>query len=158
MTGHSLVDTSLRNWNEQNKRLVDLVNSLSSAQLASEIAPKKNTGNYLVGHLAAINYNMIVLLGLGENPHPGLDTVFLLNADKAVAHSYTMDGLKERLFDSIRLLEEKTSTLSEADWFDRHMNVTPEEFKTQPHRNRIHVLISRTLHLAYHLGQLSLLK
>lgn len=92
------------------------------------------------------------------NPLPELDNVFLNNPDKAVEHQYTVKELKELLMQSIDMLNEKFKILSELDWLDRHFNVSVEEFKNQPHRNKINVLINRTLHLSYHLGQLSLLK
>ncbi|WP_298117527.1 DinB family protein [Flavobacterium sp.] len=158
MSQNFLITTSLRNWEEQNKRLLNLVDYLSDEQLKSEIAPTKNTGIYLLGHLAAINYGMIVLFGLAENPQPQLDTIFLFNADKAITHNYKVSNLREVLTQSIKDLGEKLKLLTDLDWLDRHNNISVEEFKTQPHRNKINVLVNRTLHLSYHLGQLSLLK
>jgi hypothetical protein len=38
------------------------------------------------------------------------------------------------------------------------MTVSPEDFAKEPHRNRLNVLISRTNHMANHIGQLLLLK
>ncbi|WP_298145749.1 hypothetical protein [Flavobacterium sp.] len=158
MIQNLLITTSIRNWDEQNKRLLSLVNVLNEDQLEKHIAPGRNSGMYLLGHLTAINYNMISLFGLGENPQAELDTIFLINPDKTIPHNYRTDGLKELLIDSIQLLEEKVKVLTEADWLDRHSNVSAADFKLQPHRNKINVLINRTLHLAYHYGQFSLLK
>jgi DinB superfamily len=158
MIENSLINTSIRNWNEQNKRLLSLLNTLNEDQLENQIAPGKNSGKYLLGHLAAINYNMMPLFGLGGNPLPELDDIFIKAPDKKVEHSYTVNALKEIVLQSIQKLNENIAGISEADWLDRHSNVSPEEFIHQPHRNKINVLISRTLHLAYHLGQLSLLK
>jgi len=75
MSQNLLISTSIRNWDEQNKRLLSLVNALNEVQLENQIALGRNSGMYLLGHLAAINYNMIVLFGLGENPHPELETI-----------------------------------------------------------------------------------
>lgn len=158
MIENSLINTSLRNWKEQNKRLLTILESLTDEQFEREISFGKNTGKYLLGHLAAINHNIIVLFGLGKNPQPDLNTIFLLNPDKAIAHNYTVTNVKEILGASIQSLDEKLKVLTEADWLDRHTNISVEEFQMQPHRNKINVLINRTLHLAYHLGQLSLLK
>jgi hypothetical protein len=44
------------------------------------------------------------------------------------------------------------------DWFQRHTAVSAEDFEKERHRNRLNVLLGRTSHLAYHLGQLILLK
>lgn len=43
-------------------------------------------------------------------------------------------------------------------WFDRHTAVSAEDFVKEPHRNKLNVVISRTNHLANHIGQLLLLK
>ena len=158
MVENSLITTSIRNWNEQNMRLRTLVEKLTAEQLQNEIAPGRNTGVYLVGHFVAINYNIVTLFGLGQNPKPELDDIFLFKPDKAVQHGYTAEVLKAMLYESIETLQEKFSALTEADLLDRHTQVSAEDFLTQPHRNKINVLISRTLHLAYHLGQLALLK
>jgi len=158
MIENNLISTSLQKWNEHNKRLLSLVEKLSEEQLEEEIALGKNTGKYLLGHLAAINNHIIVLFGLAKNPQPELDDIFLFTPDKTVAHNYTVAMLKQILLESIQGLDEKIKGLTEAEWLDRHMNVSDEDFKTQTHRNKINVLINRTLHLAYHLGQLSLLK
>lgn len=48
--------------------------------------------------------------------------------------------------------------LSPADWFAKHTAVSDEDFAKEPHRNRLNVLLSRTIHQSNHLGQLSLLK
>ena len=48
MLENSLINTSLRNWNEQNKRLQSIIDNLSVAQLEREIASGKNTGKYLI--------------------------------------------------------------------------------------------------------------
>jgi uncharacterized damage-inducible protein DinB len=155
---NNLIKTSMRNWTEQNKRLLSLVESLTEEQLENEIASGKNTGKYLVGHLAAINYNLLPLFGLGENPQPELNTIFVMKPDKAVVHKYSVGDLRDTLVASVKIFDEKSKKLTEVDWLGRHFNISEEEFSNQPHRNKINVLINRTLHLAYHMGQLALLK
>lgn len=70
MIENSLIIISLKNWKEQNKHLQSLIDNLSEFQLEKEIASGKNTGKYLLGHLTAINYNLLVIFGLGEIPNP----------------------------------------------------------------------------------------
>jgi len=40
-----------------------------------------------------------------------------------------------------------------SDWRQRHTAVSEEDFAKDPSRNRFAVLLSRTNHLSYHLGQ-----
>jgi len=37
------------------------------------------------------------------------------------------------------------------------MAVSDEDFSKEPHRNKLNVIINRTNHMSYHLGQLILL-
>jgi hypothetical protein len=49
-------------------------------------------------------------------------------------------------------------TLPAEDWFTRHANISEEDFVKEPHRNRLNVLLDRTIHLSNHRGQLLLLQ
>ncbi len=40
-----------------------------------------------------------------------------------------------------------------AEWLQRHAAVSGEDFAKDPLRNRFSILLSRTNHLSYHLGQ-----
>ena len=60
-------------WDTQNSTFNQLLDSLTDAQLSKEIAPGKNTGIYLLGHLTAISDAMLPLLGFGENYTPQLE-------------------------------------------------------------------------------------
>ena len=55
-------------------------------------------------------------------------------------------------------LKEFIQAGSTEQWLERHMSVSPEDFDKEPHRNKLNIIISRTNHIAYHLGQLVLLK
>jgi hypothetical protein len=55
-------------------------------------------------------------------------------------------------------LGERLASLSEEQWFQRHNSVSEEDFQKEPHRNKLNVLLGRSTHIAYHLGQLVLLK
>jgi hypothetical protein len=48
--------------------------------------------------------------------------------------------------------------MSSSDWLQKHTAVSEEDFVWEPHRNRFAVLLARTAHLAYHLGQAVLAK
>ena len=50
------------------------------------------------------------------------------------------------------------SRMTAEDWFSRHTSMTDEDLKKQPSRNKLSVLLNRTNHTAYHLGQLMLAK
>jgi hypothetical protein len=47
--------------------------------------------------------------------------------------------------------------LSPAQWLQRHTSVSEEDFAKDPSRNRFAILLSRTGHIAFHLGQTALI-
>jgi hypothetical protein len=53
-------------------------------------------------------------------------------------------------------LFEGFASISAADWLKKHAAVSEEDFLKEPLRNRLAILLSRTNHLAYHLGQTAL--
>jgi len=53
-------------------------------------------------------------------------------------------------------LSEKLGRLTPQEWLRRHMAMSDEDYAKDPTRNRLSVLLSRTNHLSYHLGQIIL--
>ena len=68
---------TLTAWDAQNNYLSKLLGALSDEQLSREIAPGKNTGTYLLGHLVAVSDAMLPLLGFGDRLFPALENVFI---------------------------------------------------------------------------------
>ncbi|MES2512928.1 MAG: DinB family protein, partial [Bacteroidota bacterium] len=48
--------------------------------------------------------------------------------------------------------------LTPEEWLQKHSAVSAEDFVKEPHRNRLNVLIGRTNHMQYHMGQVALIK
>ena len=145
-------------WNAQIKKTDDLFNQLSDEQLEKEVSPGRNRGVYLLGHLAAIHDKMFVLLNLGEEIYPAMYQIFVASPDKSGAKFPPISEVKLYWKKVNSSLAEKISKLSTDEWFQRHTSVSEEDFKKEPHRNKLNIIISRTNHLAFHLGQLILLK
>lgn len=148
------VKMALDGWNGQNKRLTDLVNKLSDEQLLAETAPGRNTGIYLLGHLVAVNDALLPLFGFGQRLYPELEDVFLRNPDKSDLPKPSVAELRNALVKVNADLDAHISKLTPAQWFEKHTAVSTEDFAKEPHRNRLNVLLSRTTHLSYHLGQM----
>ncbi len=133
-----------------------LFTRLSEEQLLQEIAPGKNRLIYLWGHLTAVNDALIPLLGFGERLHPELDAMFVSNPDRFLTQTLSGKELRQ-IWDEINeSLWTAFSTLSASEWLQKHASVSEEDFAREPHRNRFAVLLSRTEHIAYHLGQAAL--
>lgn len=153
-----LVKMTIAAWDTQNNYFTKLIDTIGEEQLQKEIAPGKNTGVYLLGHLVAVSDAMLPLLGWGDKLFPELEEVFIKHPDKATAVKPPVAELKEKLHAVNTKQSAHFHTATIDQWLDRHMAVAPEDFANEPHRNRLNVLISRTNHLANHIGQLLLLK
>jgi DinB superfamily len=155
-TEMSFVDSGLRGWKLNVERADKLFGALSPELLEQEVAPGKNRLIYLWGHLAAVNDGLLPLLGIGERLYPEFDHIFLSNPDKSIQLTVSGQSLKAAWQEINRNLWDGFLKFSASDWAQRHTAVPEEDFKREPHRNRFTVLLGRTAHLAYHLGQATL--
>lgn len=145
-------------WDASIKSADNLINHLKDEQLEKEIAPGKNRGIYLLGHLIAVHDDMLRLLGMGSKQYPEWLEIFIQKSDKEVSELPSISELRKAWSQQCELLREQFSNLEANDWFARHTAVSEEDFAKEPHRNKLNIIITRTTHLQYHLGQLALLK
>jgi len=152
-----LVKMTLMAWDAQNSYLKKLIDSLTDEQIAGETAPGKNTGTYLLGHLIAVSDGILPLLGFGDRLFPEMEEVFLKNPDKSGLTFPSVAELKQRLETVNAKLNNHFQSTDVHGWLSRHTVVSPEDFAKEPHRNKLNVVITRTGHMAYHIGQMRLL-
>lgn len=152
------VKMALMAWDTQNGYLNKLINSLTDEQLAKEIAPGRNTGVYLLGHLIAVSDGLLPLLGFGNRLYPEMEEMFLRTPDKSGLQFPPVGELKQRLEKVNSELNKHFQSTDTDGWFSRHMSVSPEDFAKEPFRNRLNVIMNRTSHMANHIGQMLLLK
>ncbi len=143
-------------WKTYNERLNKLLEKLSDEQLASDIAPGRNSGTYLLGHLTAVHDNMLPLLGLSEKLFPQLEMIFVTSPDKVHAQP-PISELKKYWKEVSDTLDKHLEALTSDQWFARHMAVSEADFAKEPHRNKLNLLLNRTNHLSTHYGQMILL-
>ncbi len=152
------IKMTLDRWYGSVASLDKLLSVLSDEQLQKETAPSKNRGIYLLGHLVAVDDDMLVLLQMGEKQHPELTEPFIKLADKVATKLPTVAELRDFWTRQNQLLREKFDQLTPEQWFEKHTAVSAEDFAKQPYRNKLNIIISRTSHLEYHTGQIALLK
>jgi hypothetical protein len=143
----------LKVWKVQIERADKLFGSLSSEEVLREIAPGRNRLLYLWGHLTAIHDAMLPLLGLGERLHPEFDAAFVSNPDKSRPDIPSHEQVRQVWKTINGELWKGFEKMSWSDWLLRHSAVSEEDFAKYTSRNRFAVLLSRTNHLSYHLGQ-----
>lgn len=155
-TEQSLVATALHAWTMQIARAEKVFLGRNDVELRQEVAPGKNRLVYLWGHLIAVHDAMLPLLGLGDRLHPELDAPFLDEADGTTGDLPSAAQLATYWGDVHAALTAGFAQWSPDDWTRRHTAMTDADFAANPLRNRLAVLLSRTGHVAYHLGQCAL--
>ena len=157
MTSNKLsVQVAINSWRLVLERANKTLSNLTDNQLLKEIAPGRNRLIYLWGHLTAIHDAMFPILGLGERLHPELDAIFISSPDKAGTQLPAADELRKYWDEVNGKLISRFASFSEDEWLQRHNAVSEEDYAKDPTRNRLAVLLSRTNHMSYHLGQITL--
>jgi len=156
MTSQQLsVKVAINSWRLVLERANKKFSNLTEDQLLREVAPGRNRLIYIWGHLTAIHDAMFPILGLGSRLHPELDNIFISSPDKTTqllpAHEV------KKCWEEVngKLLSQFES-LSADEWLLRHHAMSEEDYAKDPTRNRLAVLLSRTNHMSYHLGQVIL--
>ena len=145
-------------WKLVIKRFDKLLGNFTDEQLQQQVAPGKNRVFYLLGHLTAIHDRMLPMLGLGERMHPELDDAYITNGDRVLGDPLSATDLRRIWTEVNDKLTAAFEQLDPRDWLEKHAAVSDEEFAENPKRNRLSVVVSRTNHVSYHLGQVVLAK
>jgi hypothetical protein len=153
-----LTSMTLTGWQSLNKRIEKLVDGLTDEQLQAEVAPGRNRGIYLLGHMATVSDMMLPLLGLGTALKPEYQAIFVSSPDKAVKELPSATEVKSYLKEVNATLNGHFAKMNADDWFKKHTQVSDEDFAKEPHRNRLNIILSRTGHHNYHLGQMAFLQ
>ena len=157
MSEQALVVSAVNSWKTSIERADKIFSPLNDEQLQKEVAPGKNRLIYLWGHLTAVHDRMLPLLGLGERLHPEFDPLFLTNSDRTMAELPAAGEIKKSWNDVNSKLSAGFASFSPAQWLEKHSSVSEEDFAKDPSRNRFAILLSRTAHIAFHVGQTALI-
>jgi hypothetical protein len=153
MSEQALVTAAVNSWKLNIERANKFFSSLNEEQLLREVAPGKNRLIYLWGHLTAVHDRMLPLLALGPRRHPEYDAPFITSPDKTSPVLPSAAEIKKAWDEINSALLAGFESLSAADWLQKHTSVSDEDFAKDPQRNRFSVLLSRTTHISFHLGQ-----
>jgi hypothetical protein len=147
----------LDSFRNQIKLVNNILAKLSDDQLENEVSPTRNRGIYILGHLAAVHDLMLPLLRFEESIYPDLQPIFFGAPDRSTTSMPSVEQVKKQWNDVNDKLLFHFDNLPAEEWFTRHASVSQEDFEKEPSRNRLNVLIGRTLHTSYHRGQLAFL-
>jgi uncharacterized damage-inducible protein DinB len=150
-----MVDMALKAWNQEINRADKFIDAQTDENLQKEVAPGKNRLSYLVGHLISSNESMMTLFGFGPKLYPTYVDIFSKNPDRALPQPSAAE-LRKAWKETHAALGQHFGKLSVNEWLDKHTSMTAEDLAKEPTRNKLSVLLSRTSHVAYHLGQMIL--
>jgi uncharacterized damage-inducible protein DinB len=149
---------ALQAWKQVIGRFDKALAELSDEQLQKRVAPGRNRLYYILGHLTAVHDRLFALLGVGERLNPELDEAFITNPDGALADPVPAAELRKAWRAVNTKLTAALEKFTPAEWLARHTQVSEEEFAKDPTRNRLAVVLSRTNHVSFHMGQAVLAK
>ena len=151
-----MIQSALSNWNLTINRLNKFFGALSTEDFFQAIAPDKNRIVYVLGHLAAVHDRTLEILGVSKRLHPELDAAFITNPDRTIEPVPSGAELLQLWNEINSCLYSGMLAFSPAQWVGRHQAVSEEDFRKDPTRTCLTVLLNRTNHAGYHLGQLML--
>ncbi len=149
----TMVKMVFDSWNTLLKNFNEALDTATDEQLQKQIAPNKNRGIYLLGHMVVVHDDMLPILGFGEIQYPEINELFKA-PDDLDSKLPSAQVLREYWKNISEVLDRNFATLTPEQWMQKHNSVSAEDFAKQPHRNKLNVMITRVCHLSYHLGQM----
>lgn len=147
----------LLQWDTYNKRMQKVLDGITESNFNKSIVPGGNSPSWLMGHLVDTDDRLLELFGIRQRLFPDLSTIYHHERGSNQSGHLSKAELTERWKKILAELDRAFQAMSEAEWMGRHQAVTEEDFKKEPHRNKLNVMLSRVGHKASHLGQIAML-
>jgi len=151
------VEMVLAAWHKYQEQLDDFFDELPDDDFDLEVYPGKNRVRYIIGHLTAVNDGILSLLGGREPLYPELVDAFLIKSYRAGNAEHSINDLRIYWRNVNRTLATYFASMPLSEWFEKNASISEEDFQRDPHCNKLNVVLTKTHHLVYHLGQLTLL-
>ena len=133
------------------------MDSITPENFDKPVVANGNSPSWILGHLVDTDDKLIELFGIGKRLIPELDKVYHHERGSNQSGHLTKAELAEKWKAITAVLDAAFKSWSESEWLGRHTAVTEEDFKKEPQRNKLNVMLSRVSHKASHLGQIALL-
>jgi len=146
----------LLQWTAYNSRMQKMMDAISEQNLNSPITPNGNSPSWLFGHLADTDDKLLELFGIRERMFPELEKIYHHERGTNQKGHLSKEELSIKWKAITAELDKAFKSWGERDWLSKHTAVTDEDFKKEPQRNKLNVLLSRVSHKASHLGQVAM--
>jgi uncharacterized damage-inducible protein DinB len=151
------LEICLLQWDVYNRRLFKTLETLSEENFHKPIVSGGNSASWLLGHLADTDDALLELFAIRTRLFPELAQIYHHERGNNQAGHLSKADLLVKSKTITTELDKAFKSMSEQDWHSRHQAVTEEDFKKEPHRNKLNVMLSRVWHKASHLGQIAML-
>lgn len=150
------LDICLLQWNAYNRIMQKTLDAISEENFHKSIVPGGNSPSWIMGHLVDTDDALLKLFGIRERMYPELAAIYHHERGGNQTGHLSKNELTSKWNAIVAELDRVFKGMSEKDWLARHMAVTEEDFKKEPHRNKLNVMLSRVTHKASHLGQIAM--
>ena len=144
-------------WDTYNNRMEKIFKTINKEAYNTAIVPQGNSPSWLMGHLVDTDDKLLELFGIRERMFPELSTIYHHDKSTNQKGHLSKEEVLEKWNVILTELNRAFKSWNENDWLSRHTAVSEEDFKKEPHRNRLNVMLSRVTHKASHLGQIAML-
>jgi len=152
----TVLDICLLQWNTYNTRMQKALESISDENFHKPIIASGNSPSWVFGHLVDTEDGLLELFGIRSRIHPELKSIYHHERGTNQAGHLSKTELMTKWKAISAELDKAFKSWSESDWMGRHTAVTEEDFKKEPHRNKLNVMLARVGHKASHLGQIAM--
>lgn len=152
------LDICLLQWDMYNNRMQKVLDTISDENFSRPVVTGANSPSWILGHLADTDDKLLELFGIRKRLFPELEKIYHHERDTNQVNHLQKSELITKWKAILTELNSTFKAMSESDWHGRHQAVSEEDFKKEPHRNKLNVMLSRVSHKASHLGQVAMQK
>ncbi len=150
------IETCLLQWDTYNRLMQKMMDAVSVQDFNAPVVPNGNSPSWLFGHLADIDDKLLELFGIRSRLFPELEKIYHHERGTNQTGHLSKEELATKWKAITSELDRAFKAWSESDWMGRHTAVSEEDFKKEPHRNKLNVILGRVSHKASHLGQVAM--
>ncbi|HEU5292187.1 MAG TPA: DinB family protein [Cyclobacteriaceae bacterium] len=152
------LDICLLQWDTYNNRMQKVLDTISDENFNKPVVVGANSPSWILGHLADTDDKLLELFGIRKRLYPELEKIYHHERGTNQSGHLPKAQLITQWKAILAELNRSFKAMSESDWHGRHLAVSEEDFKKEPHRNKLNVMLSRVSHKASHLGQVAMQK
>lgn len=150
------LEICLLQWDMHTRRIQKIMDTISNENYTKAIVTGGNSPSWIMGHLADTDDRLLELFGIRQRMFPELEKIYHHERGTNQLNHLSKEELMVKWNAITAELDRVFKGMSEADWHARHMAVSEEDFKKEPYRNKLNVLLSRVTHKASHFGQIAM--